>query len=187
MIKRIFLDMDGVLSNFVSGVAEVFETTEEYLIENWEPGKYDVCHVLKNSMEDLWEMIDGEGEEFWEEMKPYSWAKELYEMCCSIAPTVILTSPSYNPYCLSGKLRWLNKNLGNNRSFRDFMISPRKEMAASLGHFLIDDSDSQCEKWFNNRGSFILFPRHWNTAFEHKHNPIDYVRAAFKLHGISCP
>ena len=182
MIKRIFLDMDGVLSNFVGAVATIFRTTEQELLDKWIPGEYDVCKILDISEERMWEMVFLGGEEFWSEMKPYPWAKELYELCCSIAPTVILTSPSREPNCLSGKVKWLCKNLGSEEVFRDFLIGPRKEMCAAPGHLLIDDYDNKCSSFIEHGGEAILFRRVWNQGRLIDDDPMEYIKTQLDVH-----
>ena len=49
--------MDGVLCNFVSGVAKVFGKTEKEVYEKWEPGIYDVATPLGISEEKMWAEI----------------------------------------------------------------------------------------------------------------------------------
>jgi len=183
MIKRIFLDLDGVLANFVGAAAKVFGTTEEELFKKWIPGEYDICKVLDISDDDFWSHVILE-ENYWSEIEPYSWATELYEMCCKIAPTTIATSPCHDPACLSGKVRWMNKNLGNGKPFRDYLIGPRKEMCAAPGHLLIDDSDNQCVKFVENGGDCLLFPAIWNTKHWVKRdgeNLISFVKVGLEF------
>lgn len=169
MIKRIFLDMDGVLCNFVDATARLFKTTEEELLRKWEPGVYDICLPLGITTEQLWYAIGTNVHTHWPNLKPYPWAKELWELCNKYAPTIILSSPSYDPGCLSGKNIWLNEHLADGEPFRKFLIGPAKEFCAAEEHLLIDDSDAQCEKFKENGGHAITFPQIWNCL----HHQID--------------
>jgi len=177
MIKRIFLDMDGVLCNFVGGVAELFDTTEEELYRKWEPGVYDVCIPLGITVEEMWRRVTCEGAKFWADLKPFSWTKELWELCNQTAPTVILTSPSQDPHSLTGKSMWMNKHLvSRDAVFRKFLVGPAKEFCAARDHILIDDSNENCSKFYDEGGFPIHFPQIWNIKFDEVYYRMEYIR-----------
>ena len=176
MIKNIFLDMDGVLCNFVGKVAKLFDTTEEELYRKWEPGIYDVCIPLGVSVEEMWGKIAKEGWKHWANLPLFSWSKDLWKLCNDFAPTVILTSPSQDPHSLAGKSMWMNEHLGEEgKPFRKFLVGPVKEFCAATGHLLIDDSESNCKKFRENGGQAILFPQIWNDNYNRVHERMDYV------------
>lgn len=176
MIKRIFLDMDGVLCNFVHAVSNLFGMTEEELYRKWEPGVYDVCNPLGISDEEMWKVIETQGKGHWANLKPFSWTQELWELCNSYAPTVILTSPSRDPQCLAGKVEWMNEHLGNGEPFRKFLIGPVKEFCAAPGHILIDDSGEKCSEFYAGGGFPITFPQIWNIKYNEVNRKIEYVK-----------
>lgn len=175
MIKRIFLDMDGVLCNFVDAVAKLFGTTEEELYKKWKPGEYDVCIPLGMTEEQLWYMVNAHSPKFWANLEPYSWAIKLWELCNSYAPTVILTSPSRDPQCLAGKVEWMNKHLGNGEPFRQFLVGPAKEFCAAPGHILVDDSNKKCSEFYDAGGFPVHFPQIWNLAYDRVNDRFEYI------------
>ena len=178
-IERIYLDMDGVLSNFVAGAARLFGMSESELV--WEPGKGSSVHVPLglSEEEELWSVVDAEGVAFWETMPLFPWTNQLWKTCTGIAPTFIATSPSRNAVSAFGKVRWLQRWLGT--GFRDYVITPRKEHLAKPGRVLIDDWEKKCIQFGVNGGDAILFPRPYNNN-RHEEGKIAFVLS--KLHEL---
>jgi len=183
MIKRIFLDMDGVLCNFVGAVAKLFDTTEEELYRKWEPGVYPIEEPLGITIEEMWRKVTCEGAFFWANLKPFSWTKELWGYCNSIASTVILTSPSQDPHSLAGKSMWMNQHLvSRDAVFRKFLVGPAKEFCAAPGHLLIDDSASNCKKFLDGGGDAVLFPQIWNENHKYVNDRMEYIQRCLEDH-----
>jgi len=180
MLKTIFLDIDGVLTDFSGDVFKLFGKTKENLLPDWPElqvgdGKsaYKVKHpylekALHMEAKEMWREINSEGEEFWSEMTELPWAKELYRGCCDRADTYILSSPSWKPNSLSGKIKWLFKFTGDKR-FRRFLIGPDKFLCAKRGAVLIDDSMDKIYAFDECGGSTIMVPQPWNTNWNTKH------------------
>ncbi|MCA9072771.1 MAG: hypothetical protein KDA84_27800 [Planctomycetaceae bacterium] len=181
MIEHIFLDMDGVLVDFSSAALRLHGVED---IE-WPRGEWDFPKVLGISRGEFWSKIDSQGSEFWANLEPYPWYRELLDLVAEAAPFSILTSPSLSPSCPKGKLVWLSKHMPrrNGRVFRDFLIGPAKHLLAKDSRVLIDDSDTNAENFRAAGGEVILFPRLWNRQHHHAESPLDYVRRALeKLH-----
>ena len=139
-MRIIYLDLDGVCTNFIESciVANGFESEKE--IQNWKDnyaGEFNASKVLNISNNKFWGRIEKCGEEFWSEMKPYPYFKELYRELSNLGKVYFLTSPSQDPLSLSGKLKWLQNQF--NRGFKDYIITPNKELLANKNRFLIDD------------------------------------------------
>ncbi len=47
-------------------------------------------------------------------------------------------------------------------SVNDYVIGPHKHLLAKSGGILIDDSDTNCQKFRLSGGTPILFPQPWN-------------------------
>jgi len=168
-IDRIFLDLDGVLADWIGGVCRLYGI-DRSLAENTTGPYQDISDVLGVSTNALWRAVDEAGSRFWAELDRYPWARPLFEYCEAIAPTTILTSPSWHPTSLSGKLEWLNRHLRwrGEKAFRQYLIGPDKVACARPGALLIDDRDSQCEAFRAAGGSAILFPQPWNKMRDRK-------------------
>lgn len=175
-IKHIFLDMDGVLTDFVGAVLRLHGQSD--LLETWPPGERDIPKVLGMSRGAYWKLIDEQGSDFWASLKPFDWFQELIECVRAVAPFTILTASSLDPGCSSGKVRWLYEHFPKveGRRFTDYLIGCRKDLLAQPGHVLIDDAESNVDAFEAAGGRAILFPQKWNrnhtvTA------PLDYVMA----------
>lgn len=161
MIEHIFLDMDGVLTDFVSKVLQVHEA--ESAMNRWPAGEWSVHKVIGISRKQFWDKLDEIGEEFWAGLDPYPWMAKLLELLGKFAPVTILSSPSQDPSCAAGKMRWLDKHLANGKPFRDFIITQQKHLLAGPKRVLIDDSDKNARRFNEHCGQAIVFPQQWNA------------------------
>lgn len=157
----ILLDMDGVLSDFVGAASIAFNRNPVEVYMNWPMGTYDIAKVLETTTLGLWTRIDACGENFWATLRQYSWAKDLYEGCKKIDDTYFLTSPSTDPACLSGKMKWICA-FTESRDFRNFLIGPAKNLCAKPSNILVDDCDYNVDNFREAGGKAILFPQPWN-------------------------
>ena len=161
---RIFLDMDGVLVDFVSAALACHGAPD--LLDNWPPGEWSVPQVLGISKEEFWRAIDAQGHVFWANLCPYPWTRQLVDMVASLDPGwTIATAPSRNPACPQGKISWMRSHLdeGNGRPFMRFMIGRDKHALAAPRCILVDDSDEKIDAFNEAGGIGILFPQPWNS------------------------
>lgn len=161
MIERIFLDMDGVITDFVSTALQLHNA--ESAAENWPPGEWYVHKVLGLSRQQFWDRVDEAGEDRWANLEPYPWMSDLLSLLAEFAPVTILSSPSLNPGSAAGKMRWLDKHLGGGRPFRDFIFTSQKHLLASPHRVLVDDSDKNVKAFGDHFGQAIVFPQQWNS------------------------
>jgi 5'(3')-deoxyribonucleotidase len=158
-LRHIFVDLDGVLADFVQSSLALHDRS--HLLECWPGGEWDMPKVMGISRGEFWRAISQQGSPFWEMLEPYPWTAELLDQLRSIAPVTIATSPSMDPGCLDGKVRWMQRHLGP--SFRDFLIGPQKYLLARPDVVLIDDRDSNVDAFREHGGQAILFPQPWNS------------------------
>ena len=183
MIKRIYLDMDGVIADFVDAAAQLWGKRAEHLI--WPQGEWSI-HVplgLENVGE-MWKKVDRAGVGFWSSLAPYPWRDKLWRLCESVADTVICTSPSNRAESSAGKVCWLQNWKG--QSFRSYILIPKRKYLLSFpGTVLIDDNEKNIEEFEmkGEGGKGILFPRPWNRLHAEAGSPIKYVaKRLTKLH-----
>lgn len=157
------LDMDGVLTDFLSGALEALNrdygrgvTIEQYAKEFGKWGTYDYYGITQ---EEFWGSIYSTPD-FWLHLKPLPWYKELYELLSESGEVTIVTSPSMDPNCAKEKLQWLHKHLGINAS--QVFIGSRKYLMAGNG-LLIDDYHKNVDSFQAAGGTAILIPSNWNT------------------------
>ena len=174
-IRHIFLDMDGVLVDFVNPALELHEQLDAF--DRWPPGEWDIPKVLGISKSQFWSKIDAVGHAYWSQMPPYQWTHQLVQLVTRIAPFSILSSPSLHPECPTGKVLWLREHLDPN--FRDYLFGHQKHLCARPDVVLIDDSDTNVEKFRGHGGQAILFPQHWNSNHQVE-DRLEYVTSELK-------
>lgn len=159
-----YVDMDGVLCDFVGGVRELLACEEDVFIPtdaDWPKGEYDICNAAKITPKLMWTYID-KCPEFWERLAIMPEAIEMFSELQGIGRTFVCTSPSLHASCVAGKLRWLQKLFGY--PFRDYVFTTHKELLAHPNAILIDDHDQNCKKFVDCGGRAILYPQPWNSS-----------------------
>ncbi len=178
--EHVFLDMDGVLTDFIGSVLRLQQ--QAHLLSNWPKGHRDVHSLMGISKSAFWRIVDSQGSDFWATLPEFEWSKQLVAMVRQYAPMTILTSPSMSPSCLEGKVRWLYNyfTVDQGKLFTDFMIGHNKELLAAPGRVLIDDTERKVTSFQDAGGMAILFPQPWNANFAIA-DRLGYVRAQLGL------
>lgn len=164
-MNLIYLDLDGVCTNFIKSCIEANKLDYDNTIAIWKRdylGVFSAFKVFNIDNNTFWRNIESSGEQFWTEMEPYPWFHELYNRLSEHGKVYFLTSPSQCPSSLSGKLKWLQSQF--DRSFKDYIITPNKELLANENSILIDDFPKNIEDFINAGGNGILFPQFWNST-----------------------
>lgn len=156
---NIFLDVDGVLAQFVEGACKKLGVKNPYLNRNnW--GKYDLPSLLGMGSKQFWDSLDDI--DFWANLEPYEWAEGLVDLCESYGDVYFLTSPMFGWKCPAGKAKWLDKYFpGYNR--RWLIGAPKHLLANRDDAFLIDDSVQNVDRFTSYGGRSILFIQPWNN------------------------
>ncbi|MDA1192867.1 MAG: hypothetical protein O3A46_14430 [Candidatus Poribacteria bacterium] len=160
----IYLDMDGVCADFVTAAVEANGASMDEMRRLWtgdHAGEFHMHKLIGATLDGFWAKIDERGDAFWSELVEFEWFPDLYRSLREIAPVVFLSSPSYSPMSLSGKLVWLQQRFG--RTFRDFILTGHKQQLACRGAILIDDYDKNVDAFRRAGGEAILFPQLWNS------------------------
>lgn len=170
---NIFLDLDGVLADFIKGMANLFEKDYKYLTDNWKFASSKCEEVLGISREEFYDKIEEAGEAYWENLELFPHTMSLYNICKDIAPTYFLTKPIFHPSCVSGKLKWIYKHFGHGS--QNYIFAIDKFLCARPGHILIDDLEKNVDKFREHGGSAILFPTITNIRYKERHNAFNIV------------
>jgi len=165
------LDMDGVLVDFIRPALAAHDRLD--VLDDWPAGTWDISAILGISIDAFWEPVHAAGAEFWSELDAYDWADELVELLRAHGRFFILSSPSPHASCAAGKIAWLQARFG--RDFRDFLIGPRKWLCARPGSILVDDSDTNVDRFALYGGQAILFPQPWNRNHALTDDRMGYV------------
>ena len=174
-MKIIYLDLDGVCANFIKSCILANNLDYKNTIEIWNrdfKGVFSAFEVFGINNKLFWSNIEKVGEPFWSEMEVYPWFQDLYNSLCSLGNVIFLTKPSTSPLCHSGKIKWLQNQF--NKNFKDYIITPHKELLAGENRYLIDDCPKNVKKFNENGGKGVLFPQFWNTK-ENIENKVSYI------------
>lgn len=170
--------MDGVLSDFQRHICEMFGHKWEDISQRWPPGVYHTHNVLGITEEAMWARTLGA--EYWESMPKTEEADEILMLAAAVfgyKNVAILTSPSLDPMCATGKILWFHKHFPE--WTRSLFIGSRKYLIANPNCYLFDDFDTNVETWRAKGGVAFLVPRIWNSSHESRHTPMSVIREAF--------
>ena len=162
-VKQVFVDLDGVLVDFVGSVDVLFGGSRP------PPDERVKLHERYGlSADEFWERIDAAGPRFWEHMQPYSWTNRMMDNLLRrfSGRCTILTSPTWHGSSAHGKIEWMNHHLAplaGVKKFRDYVITPQKHLLANEGTWLVDDHPGMVDKFRAFGGEATLFPQSWNT------------------------
>lgn len=172
-----FVDMDGVLADFIGGVEREFGR---------EPGSlkasrtYDLHVPLNLSYGALSNRLRTatEANQFWLGLHPTPWAHELVKRFDFRSNAFILTSPWAGDYqCYAQKVEWCARyfDIGSDR----VIPFPHKHLLAAPGRVLIDDLPGHCNDWCRAGGKAVLFPCQHNALWTpfYDHNPSLVLRS----------
>lgn len=163
------LDVDGVVCNFVDGLI----SAHGWPIKHDDFTSWNHHRTFGVTDEAMWEPTnDGK---WWTQLPEYEWAKRLVLELRRHGEIIFCTSPSLDATCPSQKVQWLRDHGLMHPRKNDYQIGKRKEMNAKSGAILIDDSDSNVEKFVEHGGTAILFPQPWNRNAAIRGDKVDYV------------
>ena len=140
--KTIYLDMDGVLTDFT----KAFKNTAGFEVKDGNAGDNDSVYAVLQQV----------SEEFWSKMAWMPDGKELWNYVKKLN-VVICSTPVDNEVCRVGKKKWCRDNLGAQVKV---ILTQEKEKYADHNSILIDDREKVLNKWTKAGGIGIL---HKNT------------------------
>lgn len=186
-IDHILVDLDGVLADFVGHAATVHKLPRARVLRNWPLNEYRISKVLGMPNSKFWKRLEEMGSAFWRTIPPTDELVPMLDWLQTLSvPWSVCTSPSLDPYCLAGKLQWMEKWLRS--GFRDYVITPQKYLLASPTTLLIDDSAENVRAFRQHGGRAFCFPRPWTDVralqgvdepvcvTDARSNPLAYVR-----------
>lgn len=161
--------MDGVLVNFVEGFRELVNleiiNAKGDNLTDWDwaysHSYAQTTKPIKLSQRQIWDKIDGAGESFWENLEKFPHSDELVNFCFENFDTHILTSPSSNPVCASGKMKSIKKHYPH--LLKKMIITKNKYLCAAPGRILVDDNTGKINKFNKFGGDGMLFPTFYNS------------------------
>jgi len=157
---KIFLDMDGVIVDFVTGAMNHCGKQ----VDEWPKGEYDLNKVLRVGPS-FWKSLD---EAFWLGLTKTHDADSIFETLRGF-DICILTDPGSTGH--NGKYLWLKCHYPN----IDYLMGNRKDFCSHKDALLIDDSDKNCLHFRLKGGKSIVWPQQWNSKYW-VGNKINYLK-----------
>lgn len=156
----LFLDLDGVLVDFVGGALAHHGRHLPMHAVRWnfpeQVGFAKDCPTFWNTL----------GHDFWANLEWTPEGKSVVKVAEEIFAdnVVIMTSPCDTPGAVEGKIAWIKKNMPKYR--RRFFVGPPKALAASPSKILCDDHEGNVDQFLAEGGRAVLVPRPWNHRRE---------------------
>lgn len=170
--RTVFVDMDGVVADFVGGVFKHFN----FDASNYNPrGDYDLTKYLDIPTGEFWSRLDT-NETFWESLEPTPEAFQLMELLESRVPSssiYFLSSPALHPNCFHGKAVWVHKHFPEYIS--RLILTQHKHFLAAQDRLLVDDNNGNINSFRDSRGRGVLFPRPWNSLYSERDRAFEVV------------
>jgi len=160
MITTWFLDMDGVLADFITGICAAHNKPTPYdKVES--QGVWDTDKLMGIEARAFYAPCN---ENFWKNL----WATRECEgiLACAVGKVgtsnvALLTSPTNNPGCVPGKKAWVQKHMPV--LLKQMIFTGAKHYVSGPGKLLVDDNDHNVTEWRKAGGKAILIPRPWNS------------------------
>jgi len=180
---RLYLDVDGVLADFTTGLMRALGIPYYYPEElySFKPGVWDYFPELKDRYDVTFEQCNAVcNREFWANL---NWMFDGHDIMrvvrgvSDIEDICLLTSPMPNLGSASGKMAWVEKNLPPMKK-KTIITNVDKGEFAAPDRILIDDRDENVDSWRAAGGIGIVCPRPWNSTHRFHDDAPNYIYAA---------
>lgn len=167
MIHTVYLDMDGVITDFNKAVCDEFDLL-------YPPQTYHFFPKIRAQVNEFC------GRSFWQNLE---WMHDGRDLLRAIMETLglekvyFLTGMMPNVETASGKMMWIRDNLPvySDRVILVTLGVP-KSLLARPNTLLIDDKDKSIDGFIETGGEGILVPRPWNRLKKQADKSSQYVR-----------
>lgn len=177
---KVYLDVDGVLCDFVRGVNAFFGTEYSYTKYPYDLGKWDILDDIAGGIG--FKVVNAIcTENFWVNL-PWMWdGYSLYQRVMTKFDDVsFLTTPMPNAESWTGRFKWLEKHTGPSMAGKITITRESKAIVANPDSLLIDDRDKNVDEFRAAGGDAILVPRPWNRLHKYRHKTFEYVDMALR-------
>jgi len=155
-------DMDGTVCDYEAGLQESMGRIKS-------PSDEEINLMHNKNMPDYLKerrSLVLKSEEWWENLPKFKLGFDIWDLAGELEyRRMILTqAPRHNPQALSGKMKWIYKNLGE----VDFTMTRDKGLV--YGKVLVDDYPEYIERWleWRPRGLAIMPASEFNKDYKHK-------------------
>lgn len=168
MIKKVFIDMDGIIVDYIAGIRKLFNVPDVY--ENPDNlGIFSLASILEKQYGiSKVEFYKQRGQDFYAKL---GWTPEgpkileLLEEKFGKKNCHILSAPGFNPCDYAGKAQWIIDNIPDYMYGKRFILNSDKSIEANSERLLVDDKDTNISGFIKAGGKGILVARPWNAKF----------------------
>ena len=162
-IRLILLDMDGVIADFHSHAIEVGNRSGQhrFALDHIKGGDCLAKLYGYIAQDDYFEYLVRQSKSFWFDIPAYDWIDELIRYVRYLGRTKICTTPQCSPESWGDKIRWLKVH---GWPWYDVIMTIDKSDLAKPDVLLIDDNQSNVDRFRKSGGHAVLVPSKWNTS-----------------------
>jgi hypothetical protein len=164
----IFLDMDGVIANFMKHVDDQNKRTPE--------GEIDMAAL------DF---------EWWSTIPAFDGARKFYDDLCRQGRVRFLTGPSLHEGAYGGKAKWIKKFVPERgmHILRDLIVCHAKSkfLVAGPGRILVDDKEENIREWEAAGGIGILHTGDFKETRQKLREAVEQIKAGAKPSAAPVP
>jgi len=185
MIKKIFLDLDGIVRDWTRGIIKWYDIDcLAQDVKSWDFFEHFVSSTLKMSPKEFWE---GQTATFWETLPFTQEAPMILDVMNHIqkAGTVsvfLLTSPTLTN--AGSTQTWIRKNMPKYFADKRYIIGPPKYACADESSILIDDAEKNVFPFAEWGGYGFLYPRPWNCKREQERDGVGKLIEYLMVMGV---
>jgi hypothetical protein len=174
---KLLLDLDGVCVDFISAICKLHG--KPYLYDDPKfLGRYDTEAAWGITNEELLKPTNSL--DWWEMLEPMYDLQSTIELILKYFKPkdvcILSKPPSCSPAAMEGKWYWCDHHLP---MFKNKLFGNTKAFCAHREAVLLDDDDFKIDKFRMEGGRGALFPRPWNSMFNHS-GELDIVEANFE-------
>lgn len=175
----VFIDMDGVLVDFVTGACEIHNKENPYLTRPDAIGDFWFHKFFNLSKEEFFVPMN---HKFWSNL---NWTHDgllilrFLENFFGKDNLCLLSDPGLHPEGLSGKYDWISKNIPEYKT--NFLLGSGKHFVSREKVLLIDDANHNVDAFRAQGGHAILVPRPGNRN-HHITDAFKYLTETIKFH-----
>lgn len=170
-ITTVIFDLDEVLVDFLGGAMAVHNLGKGQPRLQWNLGLDEAT---------FWTPIHALGEEWWANLRPFSWFYQVLELASKGRDWYVVTRPQNTVDSYTGKIKWLSKHFSTNL-YRCTVTQKPKSLFATPQHLLIDDHVENVTQFRARGGYAILFPSRVNHLWPLFNDPIPYLEAELEM------
>lgn len=162
---QVFLDLDGVLVDFIGGCCRLFGKE----LQPYPLGEWNFFHTWGLSEAEFYGEIRRAGSQFWADLdwtldgEAILHCVEQYARQLGAEPVMFISSPTRAADSWAGKVDWVKRHIPGGGS--RLILTHAKASVSGPGKLLIDDKPSNVRAWVNRyprHASGVLLPRPWN-------------------------